>query len=78
MFAQLWVQVGGGEGLEVVVVEGCVRPWPGCGNRSGYPARALEGGFGGVGIEVLSVRGGVPGGPISIARWRFARSRPYL
>jgi hypothetical protein len=44
MCAQLWVpkaEVGGGEGLELVVVEGRVRPRPGCEHRSGYPTRAL-------------------------------------
>jgi hypothetical protein len=58
--------VSGGEGLELVVVEGCVRPWPGCEHRSGYPTRSPEDSFGGVGLEVLSVRGSVPGGPILV------------
>jgi hypothetical protein len=77
MCAQLWVskaQVGGGEGLELVVVEGRVRPRPGCGHRSGYAARALERRLSGVGLEVLGVLGCMLGGRI-VARWPH-RSRP--
>jgi hypothetical protein len=58
MSAQFWVpkaQVGGGEGLELVVVEGRVCPRPGCGHRLGYPTRALERSLSGAGLEILSV-----------------------
>jgi hypothetical protein len=88
MCAQLWApkaQVGGGEGLKLVVVEGRVRPRPGCGNRSGYPTRALERCISGVDLEVLGVLGAagqvvasLPGGRAALARTQralcFARS----
>jgi hypothetical protein len=46
------------KGLELVVVEGRVRPRPGCEHCSRYPARALKSGLGGAGFEVLRVLGG--------------------
>jgi hypothetical protein len=67
--------VGGGGGLKLVVVEGRVRLRLGREHRSGYPTRALERRrLSGVGLEVLGVLGGMPGGRI-VARWP-RRSRP--
>jgi hypothetical protein len=60
MCAQLWVskaQVGCGEGLELVVVEGRVRSRPGCEHCPWYPTRALKSGLGGMGFGVLRVLG---------------------
>jgi hypothetical protein len=62
MCAQFWVPkaqvLGGGGGLELIVVEGRVCPRPGYENRSGYPTRALKRRLSGVGLEVLGGEGG--------------------
>jgi hypothetical protein len=69
MCAQLWVskaQVGGGEGLKLVVVEGrvSVTDHARCEHRLGYAACALERRLSGVGLEVLLgvLLGCMPGG----------------